>query len=236
MKNFQHLRKVLLGSAILCTLFTSCSEDELANLKDSNAVFQEQEGMIVVEVETTPAEEGWTENTATAGFTGTSYYQNSGDAQMNNPGESILEYSVQINTPGTYRFIWHNKVNEGDNTTEANDSWLRILGAHDFFGKKNATVKYPKGGTMVQSDKIVNGSSKDGWMKVFCSGTLDWSWATRTSDHEGLNIYATFNEAGTYTVQISRRSTGHAIDRFVLYNEEIVSKEEAEDLSNLESR
>ncbi|WP_139263204.1 hypothetical protein [Flammeovirga pacifica] len=234
MKNL--LKSNAIFSFMIGLLIMACGKDEATNIKDANALFKEVDGKIIVEIETTPIEEEWTEATNTKGYTGTSYYQNVGEGQMNNPGVGILEYTVQINTPGTFRFIWHNKVNEGDNPTEANDSWLRLIDADDFFGKKNNTIKYPKGGLMVQSDKTTKGSSKDGWMKVYSSGTLDWNWGTRTSDHEGLNIYATFNAAGNYTVQISPRSTGHAIDRFVMYNEELVSEEDAQDLSLTETR
>ncbi|MEM1200908.1 MAG: hypothetical protein AAGI06_16530, partial [Pseudomonadota bacterium] len=38
-----------------------------------------------------------------------------------------------------------------------------------------------------------------------------------TSDFDSHNIYVWFVNAGTYTMEISERSSGHAIDRVALY-------------------
>ena len=107
----------------------------------------------------------------------------------------------------------------GTSTTDSNDSWLKIPDADDFFAKNGTSIKYPKGGKFVQSNVVVEGSSTNGWMKVYCSGTTAWTWSCRTSDSDAHEIYATFNKAGAYTVQISARSKGHAVDRFVLFQD-----------------
>ena len=52
---------------------------------------------------------------------------------------------------------------------------------------------------------------------MYSSGTTSWTWSCRTSDHDPHEIYASFDTAGVYTVQISGRSENHAIDRFVLF-------------------
>ena len=44
---------------------------------------------------------------------------------------------------------------------------------------------------------------------------------TSTNDHDPFNIYVEFDSAGIYTVEISGRSDGHAIDRMVLYHSDI---------------
>ncbi len=200
-----------------------------------DAPFEEQDGLVVVEVESVAAASGWTEGSSVSGFTGDSYYEWTGGDRFNNPGNGIQEYEIKINNPGTYHFRWHNKIMHGSNTTESNDSWLRIPDADDFFAKNGSSIKYPNGGMFVQSSTIVNGASSDGWMKVYCSGTTSWTWSARTSDSDAHEIYATFNSAGVYTVQISGRSDHHAIDRFVLFKDSEYTVSQATDLTNDET-
>ena len=63
------------------------------------------------------------------------------------------------------------------------------------------------------------GSTGNGWFKVYRSGgpASSWSWSTRTSDSDAHSIYADFMQAGKYELLISARSTNHAIDRLVLF-------------------
>ncbi len=193
----------------------------------AGAKFEEQNGIVVIEVESQPGDNGWLEENTLNEFTGFSYYIWNGGNNFNSPGNGLLEYEVKINTPGTYRFQWHSKITHGTDPTESNDSWLRIPGADDFFAKNGNSIKYPKGGKFVQSDVVVNGSSSGGWMKVYSSGTTSWTWSTRTSDNDAHQIYATFNNPGVYTIQVSGRSNNHALDRMVLYLEGDYTQAEA---------
>ena len=62
------------------------------------------------------------------------------------------------------------------------------------------------------------GSSKDGWFKIYRGGSdLSFKWQSSTSDNDGHDIYVEFDTAGVYTMEISARSSGHAIDQFVLF-------------------
>lgn len=202
---------------------------------DCDAPFEEEDGLLVVEMESVAKAAGWEEDNSMTGYTGDSYYEWNGGDHFSNPGNGVIEYQIKINNPGTYHFRWHNKIMHGTSTTESNDSWLRIPDADDFFAKNGSSVKYPNGGMFVQSDEVVNGASSDGWMKVYCSGTTAWTWSARTSDHDAHEIYATFDDAGVYTIQISGRSNHHAIDRFVLFKDSEYSVEEATDLANEET-
>ena len=198
---------------------------------DCNADFVEKNGLVVAEIESKSAS-GWKSRTDVTGYTGASFYEWTGGDKFNSPGSGLLEYKVQINTPGTYRFQWHSKVGTGTSSTEHNDSWLRIPDADDFYGQKSSHIVRPKG---VCSGDCPNGSGSGGWFKIYSSGTTNWTWSTNTSDNDPHSIYARFDQAGVYTIQISGRSNGHFLDRFVLYNSS-VSKADATNLSQSETR
>ena len=110
-------------------------------------------------------------------------------------------------------------MTEGDDPTEGNDSWLRFADAADFFGRKgNGDVVYPAG---IGKSPTPEGASSDGWLKIYRSGTpLGFKWQARTSDNDAHDVFVTFERAGTYTMEVSGRSAGHAIDKFVLYQED----------------
>ncbi|RMG22699.1 MAG: T9SS C-terminal target domain-containing protein, partial [Bacteroidetes bacterium] len=65
------------------------------------------------------------------------------------------------------------------------------------------------------------GSGADNWFKIYMNELNTWSWITQTSDNDAHFIYARFDNPGVYTLQISGRSNGYAIDRMVLFNESV---------------
>lgn len=198
---------------------------------EQTAEFEELDGILVVEVESVNQGAGWRGETLVSGFTGTSYLRWAGNDNFNTPGNGLTDYKIRINNPGTYHFRWHNKIMHGSEPTESNDSWLRIPDAADFYAKNGSSIKYPNGGMFVQSSTVTNGSSSNGWMKVYSSGTTSWTWSCRTSDNDPHEIYAVFDTAGVYTVQVSGRSKNHAIDRFVLFKDSVYTVTEATDKS-----
>lgn len=192
-----------------------------------DAQFTEKDGIVVMEMESLTMATGWVKKTSPTGFLGDGCYMWDGSDNFSTPGAGIITVKFKINDPGTYHFRWRNKIMHGTENTESNDTWMKILGADDFFGKAGASVKYPKGGMFVQSSTVFAGASKDGWMKVYCSGTTNWTWSSRTSDSDPHEIYATFNKPGVYTMQISGRSRYHAIDRIVLFKDSKYSVSQA---------
>jgi hypothetical protein len=183
---------------------------------DTNKVFVESNGIVRVDIEnpsTTP--NGWETATQISGFTGNGYLVWTGSDNFSMPGQGIITFPVKITTPGTYQFVWRSRITIGDSNTEHNDSWLKIQG-DDFFGEKAATgeLVFPRG-----SGKTPNpeGASRDGWLKAYMNRLNTWFWRSSTNDNDPFDIFVTFNAAGTYNVQISGRSNGHAIDEFVLF-------------------
>lgn len=180
---------------------------------DCDADFEEQNGLVVIEAENLSTGSGWVNSTSASGFTGNGYIDWQGADSFGNPGNGKTTAKIKINTPGTYLFQWRSKVGEGTNSTESNDSWLRFPDADDFFGQKGSSIIYPNGSGKTP---IPEGSSSDGWFKVYLGGTTNWTWATSTSDNDAHKIYVKFNNAGTFTIELSGRSKHHLIDRIVL--------------------
>ncbi len=177
---------------------------------------EEKNGLAVIEIERLDISgTAWEFSTAKSGFSGDNYIEWTGSDNFNNPGAGIISAKIKINTPGKYRFQWRSRVGEGTNPTEANDSWLKIPDADDFFGESNGDKVYPKGSGKTP---IAEGASADGWMKVYLNGTTEWTWRSSTNDNDPHQVFAEFDNAGIYTIQISGRSKHHLIDRIVMYN------------------
>jgi len=194
------------------------------------AVFTEKDGLLIIESEnadfkSTP----WTLGRSLTDFSGNGYLVWNGNDSFNQPGNGILTYKARISEPGTYRFIWKSYITIGTNGTEHNDSWLRIADAKHFYGRKgNGDIVYPNGTTQEpipasegQANTRPMGSSSDGWFKIYMNTASAWHWQSTTSDNDGHNIFVVFDEPGDYTIEISGRSNGHAIDRFALYKDGI---------------
>jgi len=142
---------------------------------------------------------------------------------LGTPGNGQITYQVEINNPGTYQFKWRNQVGNGTETTEHNDTWLKIE-ADAFYGSKNNgnSIVCPNGAPSsndCSSTTNLNGSSSNGWFKIYSSGANNWSWSTNTSDNDAHQIFARFDQAGTYNILVSARSSSHVIDRMVLVNQ-----------------
>lgn len=183
----------------------------------SGAAYEDNAGLIIIEAENLVIDDtDWSIQDSFTEYTGAGYLSWDGGNNFNSPGNGLITTQIKINTPGTYRFQWRNRIGQGTNSTEHNDSWLRFPDASDFYGEKNGTRIYPIGSGQTPNP---NGSGSDGWFKVYLSGTTDWTWATRTSDNDGHNIFVEFDAAGIYTMEISGRSSDHLIDRITLSND-----------------
>jgi len=190
--------------------------------------FMEEDGLLIVEIENLLTMGEWKsasalveENPIQYIFSETEHFQQ--------PGHKLLSYPIRINNPGTYIFIWHSKVGEGDSSTDYNDTWLRIPDADDFFAQnETGNLLHPKG---ICQENCPNGTGADGWLKVYSHGTTDWTWRAKTSDHDAHEIFAQFDKAGDYTIQVSARSSYHFLNRFVLFQPERYSKEEVTELT-----
>ncbi|PWJ39174.1 hypothetical protein [Sediminitomix flava] len=218
---------------LILAILSACSSDDdpqKACSDLSQYLFQEQDSLILAEFEDAIFEgEDW-KLVKSDQTTGSGYMVWQGDDFLGNPGNGLATFKLNINNVGTYRFIWNSAVTKGDNGTEHNDTWLRFADASDFYGKKNGQRVYPKG---TGKSPNPNGSSKDGWFKIYRSGNdLDFKWQAKTSDNDGRDIYVVFDEPGTYLMEIAARSSWHGIDKFMLFQEEAYTEKEAVEITD----
>ncbi len=197
--------------------FTDTATISVVPATPCSADYSEQNNLVIIEAENLNAPTGWNQKTSASGYTGTGYIEWEGGDNFNTPGIGVISASIKINNPGTYLFQWRNKVGQGTVSTDFNDSWLRFPDADDFYGEKTSTgsIVYPKGSGKTPE---AAGAGGDGWLKVYSSGTIDWSWSTNTNDNNTHQIYVTFDNPGVYTMEISGRSDHHLIDRIALSN------------------
>ncbi|MEM8862428.1 MAG: putative collagen-binding domain-containing protein, partial [Chloroflexota bacterium] len=210
---------------------TPTPTSQASGMSCNDADYADDNGLIVIEMESGQITGDWDFGTSRSDYTGSGYYQWGGSNQYNNPGSGLIEYKIRVETTGTYRFQWRSQIAVGSDSTEHNDSWLRFPDASEFYGLKGNHIVYPAD---TGQSPTPNGASKDGWFKVYISQLGEWGWQARTSDHDAHDIYVGFDQPGVYTMQISGRSTGHAIDRIVLYHEN-VSSSDATSLENSET-
>ncbi|SFR48349.1 PKD repeat-containing protein [Robiginitalea myxolifaciens] len=197
----------------------------------ANGAFIESGGLVVAEAESVDLDPTWT-ITNIDGETGII----AGTDHLGSPNGGTMNYDIQITTPGVYRFNW-NSFYSGSNSTEENDNWLKFPNDNGvwFFGFKGTPaseaalianlqgaqtdIVFPVGSGRESAGTIPEGNSNNGYFKIYRSGGASetYDWQALTSDNDPHNVYVYFEAAGTYTAQISERSTGHAIDRFALY-------------------
>lgn len=206
------------------------------NAQCSGVDFEERNGIAILEMEAKSA--GSFNNEAMSGASAGRGLAYRGANSFGTPGNSTINYSIRINSPGTYRFIWRNRIGviaSSNASTEHNDAWLKITGGNSLFygakGSQNGSRVYPGGSGRFP---VAEGNTSGGWFKVY-TNIINWNWDTWTSDFDGHFIYANFPSAGTYTVQVSGRSNGHFIDRMVLYKESSYSNTQARDLGRAQT-
>ncbi len=196
----------------------------------TEGAFIEENGLVVIEMESAPSLIGsWeTEETYSTTFspnvtspgtaTGGDFIIWQGPQSFSTPGNGLISYPIEITTTGTYRFQWRNQVGNGTSNTEHNDTWLKIE-ADSFYGQKGSgAIVCPKGldgSSNNCTGNLPEGAGSNGWFKVYANAT-SWSWATNTSDNDPHQIFATFDAPGTYNILVSARSSSHVIDRMVL--------------------
>lgn len=179
------------------TTFASFTLAAFAYTEASAQTYLEQNGQVVIEVEAQPATSSWQVSQAIAGYTGTSYYVWTGSNQSQG-GNGLLTYQVQIQSAGNYQFLWRSRITAGSDSTEGNDTFVSLSGV-------------PIAGQHTIGTNV--------WTKAYHGQLNKWSWQTATLDFNPMPIRQFFS-AGLHTIRISGRSTGHGVDRFILFKYE----------------
>jgi len=177
--------------------------------------FQENDGLLVIDVESVPAAGQWSAETSLPDFLGRSYYIWRGDNNFNpaRAGQGTMRFNFRIENPGNYRLRWRSRIGKGNLGSEYNDSWVR----------------FPTGRNVPGEHGI------NGWTKIYQGQLNRWSWDSWTVDFNPMAIRQFFGR-GDHFFEISGRSTGHALDRVVLHMESIVPFSESRFVSAPESR
>lgn len=200
----------------------------------TEGAFIEEDGIVIIEAESGNLVPNWS-ITNLDGETGILGGTNSLGQQKG----GTIPYEINITTTGVYRLIW-NSFYSGPTSADENDSWLRFANNNDvwFFGTDNSAgalgteaqiitnlqgpqseIVFPIGSSRITSGTTPNGSGSNGYFKTYLAGGQSevYQWEAFTSDNDVHNIYVWFVNPGTYTMEISERSSGHAIDRIAMY-------------------
>ena len=185
-------KQLKMQARVISLLLLSCVGLAGANEK----IILEENGFLVFETETIDPVGDWEFSNKISGSTGTGYFRWTGPTLANvaRAGEDALVYHFRIANAGNYELRWRSRIAQGNDNTEHNDSWVRFLT-----------------GSNVAGEQPING-----WTKSYLNRLGAWAWQTTTVDHNPQAIRQFFS-AGDHTIEISGRSTGHAIDRIVLF-------------------
>lgn len=194
--------------------------------------------VLVIEAEDLPLNEDWTVATAEPDYWGTGYILWTGNQRLNNPGSGRIRVLFRVERAGRYRLQWRTQVGMGTSPTDHNDTWVRFPDAEDTYGLSgqngNESRRYPRPicedsdfiaeiQALPEVDQVrcVEGSSNNNWFKVYSSGALNWRWSARTSDNDAHEIHFELPAEGTYTLELSARSSYSLIDRIVIHEESV---------------
>ena len=204
-----------LKTTLLTFFLIACFQQIYA--QGCGADFEEVNGLAVFELDAKTAGD-WERRSDSQASGDQALYYNGGDTFNNPPGGSVINYSIRVNTPGTYRVIMRNKIGiTSSGTTEHNDVWLKVNGSQ-FFGRNGSGgVVWPRDSSTNPNGPFPEGASGNGYLKIY-TNTFGWNWTTWTDDSGAHDIYATFSSAGVYSIQVGGRSNGFMVDKIALFS------------------
>ncbi|MCO5194166.1 MAG: hypothetical protein M9930_12890 [Anaerolineae bacterium] len=153
----------------------------------------EQNGMLLIDIDSAPAVGGWVFENSAAGFFGDGYYTYRGEESLRQPNNSVLSYPIYINNPGVYEVhLWN--YHDHPDTSEGNDAWLQISGG-------------------VRSWVKTFSGFRDQW---------NWDNLFEPSPGNHTEPVVSFPAAGAYTLEVTGRSHGFSIDRIIVVKPEML--------------
>jgi hypothetical protein len=163
---------------------------------------QDQES-ILIEVESQPVNGDWGYAADKSGHSGLGYLEWKTEGQGTKAGKGILKYSFEITQAGNYQFLLRGKIADPKNRMDTldpdgNDIWVKF-----------------NGGTEVKNQKSIGND----WNKVLIIGHPEgWTWNTNADGgkEHPITPVCRYFEKGTYSIELSGRSQGYAIDKIAL--------------------
>ena len=203
----------------------------------SAQVYQENDGLVVMEMESTSSALGlWEQQSSLSGYSGDGYLQFLGNTFELGPPTSPLEFTFKINRAGLYYLHLHcaKETHEGRSDV-ANDCYVRVEGdytagpgPHSGHGD-NAAL------SLLQSDTKYFGGASNSWKwengqnSSGGNGNLD----PGGESNKRVAVYD-FKAGETYTLVVSGRSKFFRINR-VVFRHSATSASVAQNLSTPES-
>lgn len=179
--------------------------EQRENLMDASFSYAETGGIVFIEAESAPTANGWLYKADTSQHSGLGYLEWGEAGQGIKAGKGILNYNFSITQAGNYQLFIRGKMFDPANRPETpdadgNDVWVKFSGGTDV-----------KGQTLLGDD----------FSKVAILGhPRGWTWNTNADRGAPHNIspVCRYFSPGNYTLQLSGRSNGYAIDCMVLEN------------------
>lgn len=165
-------------------------------------IHYEAGGLVVIEAESQPAGSRFTIENSEPNFKGTGYLRANLDL-FNLPGISTIAYPFEISAGGTYQFAFRSKIGHGTSTTEANDSFIRLVDAD---------------GIPVQPVANQNVATSGSWYKVYTNVNGAWSHHASNKDHDPHALAWDLQAGRQYAIELSARSKDHLVDRLILWD------------------
>jgi hypothetical protein len=186
----------------------------------AQSVYQESNGVIVMEAERTQSPLGlWVKRTELAGYRGDGYLEFTGNDHHLGPAMSPLVYHFKVNRTGTYVLdLRCAKIRVNGQLDLANDCYVRVLGNYQAVPGEHDIPGNPASLFMLKTD-----------LKYFGGGVDEWEWAAGDAKFAGGRLdpggknnkrKATYQfKAGeTYTLVVSGRSKSYRLDSIVFRN------------------
>jgi hypothetical protein len=203
----------------------------------NNLIWQERNGLVVIEPEDISPLNGWVVKDSVKGFTGRGYLVWTGNQFFNTPTNGRLTFRINITTTGRYALDWRTLITFGTIGTEHNDTWLNISGVDNFYAEKSSITP----ASLVKPSpecnnnaiyKCPNGTSASSYFKIYTGGRVNtYLWQAHTSDNDPHLIFFEKKTPGVITINIAARSSYHGLDRIVLYKTPDVTATTARNLS-----
>lgn len=172
----------IVGAAILFAAPTLAQNGD-------QTVFLEEDGVVVIALESGNEPGAWNESVSTPGFLGEAYIRWDGPNLFNQPGAAgIFGFDFEVNGGGNHIFSLRNR-HENPDPTEENDVWIRV-----------------DGGQWIKLFSNMPGS------------VGSWTWESRFDFGHGNQPQASYNlTPGIHRVEFSGRSFGFKMDRLHIY-------------------
>jgi hypothetical protein len=171
----------------------------------ADKVFKAQDGLLIMEVESTGSSRGdWEKKTSIEGFTGTCHFEFTGNKPAGGPAQDPLEYSFTVDKDGVYDLMirCHKRL-EDEEPDKCNDCYVRLEGDFESAGPTPMNI-------LEKDTKLFGGSAKG------------WGWTAKLDvQHKKWPAVYQFKAGEKYTLIVSGRSRRFNMDRIIFKHKDV---------------